>query len=232
FKGWYKDAGFGTAFDFNAVVTEDTVIYAKWIEKIPEPKTFTVTFSMNGHGTAPKAQTVTEGKTAEKPEDPAAEGWEFKGWYKDAGFGTAFDFNAAVTEDTVIYANWTEIWKPIADTDDSANITAVLFTGTWNNPVSSGIWKQDINDRWFYSTEAVFRNTWAYIVNPYARDGQNRADWFWFDKNGKMLTGWQYINGKWYYLNPNSDGTLGACFTGPGKTPDGYEVDSSGAWIG
>ena len=47
-----------------------------------------------------------------------------------------------------------------------------------------------------------------------------------------MLTGWQFISGKWYYLNPSKDGTLGACLIGPGKTPDGYEIDAGGAWTG
>ena len=50
-----------------------------------------------------------------------------------------------------------------------------------------------------------------------------------------MMTGWQWIKGsdgitRCYYLNPVSDNTLGACFMGPGTTPDGYTVDASGAW--
>ena len=81
-----------------------------------------------------------------------------------------------------------------------------------------------------YTSSETFRNTWGYIVNPYAKEGQNTSDWFWFDRQGNMLTGWQFINGKWYYLNPTKDGTLGACQLG-GVTPDGWTVDESGAWI-
>ena len=105
-------------------------------------------------------------------------------------------------------------------------------TGTPDDPVSDGVWRRNYNGVWYYHTNAYFRNTWGYILNPYARDGQHQADWFWFDEYGKMLTGWQFIGGKWYYLNPDKDGTLGACFMGPGRTPDGYEVDASGAWTG
>ena len=108
-----------------------------------------------------------------------------------------------------------------------------LFTGTWNNPVSNGTWTQDAAGNWHYTTTQMFRNTWGYIVNPYAKEGQNKADWFWFDPNGNMLSGWQLINGKWYYLNPAvGSGVFGACLIGPGMTPDGYEIDASGAWTG
>lgn len=47
---------------------------------------------------------------------------------------------------------------------------------------------------------------------------------------GAMKTGWQQINGVWYYLNPVSDGTRGAMMTGY-QTIDGktYYFDDSGA---
>ncbi len=118
---------------------------------------------------------------------------------------------------------------PTPSSDDTRE---PLFTGTWGNPVKNGAWKQDANGIWSYTSTETFRNTWGYIANPYAHEGQNQADWFYFDQYGHMLTGWQFINGKWYYLNPTKDGTLGACFIGPGKTPDGWEVDASGAWTG
>ena len=106
------------------------------------------------------------------------------------------------------------------------------YTGTWDAPVDGGSWSRDGSGYWYYRTNAYFRDTWGYIVNPYADEKQNKADWFRFDRNGRMLTGWQFIDDKWYYLNPVSDGTLGACFIGPGRTPDGYEIDESGAWTG
>lgn len=42
------------------------------------------------------------------------------------------------------------------------------------------------------------------------------------DGSGAMLTGWQFINGAWYYLD--SSGAMYADQT----TPDGYYVDGSG----
>ena len=104
-----------------------------------------------------------------------------------------------------------------------------LYTGTWNAPVKNGSWSQDAHGIWHYTSSETFRNTWGYIVNPYAKEGQHTADWFWFDRQGNMLTGWQFINGKWYYLNPTKDGTLGACQLG-GVTPDGWTVKENGEW--
>ena len=47
---------------------------------------------------------------------------------------------------------------------------------------------------------------------------------------GAMLTGWQQIDGIWYYFNTVSDGTQGALLVSA-TTPDGYSVDANGQWI-
>ena len=119
--------------------------------------------------------------------------------------------------------------KPTPVYNDTKEEREPLYTGTWNSPVKGGSWSQDANGVWHYTSTEKFRNTWGYIVNPYAKEGQNSADWFWFDIHGNMLTGWQFINGKWYYLNLSKDGTLGACQLG-GVTPDGWTVKENGEW--
>ena len=71
-----------------------------------EPATFTVTFNANGHGTAPAAQSVKDGKTATKPADPTASGWKFGGWYREAACTNAFDFSTPITGDITLFAKW------------------------------------------------------------------------------------------------------------------------------
>ena len=44
--------------------------------------------------------------------------------------------------------------------------------------------------------------------------------------NGQVQTGWQQIDGKWYYLN--EDGWM----LKDTNTPDGYHVDANGVWDG
>ena len=118
FDGWYADATFSAAFDFDTAIAADTTIYAKWTANSvtpPTPANYTVTFNMNGHGTQVAAQTVEDGNKATKPADPTASGYTFGGWYADATFSTKFDFNSAITANTTVYAKWTK--NSVAPTD-------------------------------------------------------------------------------------------------------------------
>ena len=85
-------------------VISDCVIRAIWKEKAVT--TYTVTFDANGHGTAPAAQTVEDGKMAAKPADPTETGWTFGGWFKEAACTNAFDFSTPITVDVTLYAKW------------------------------------------------------------------------------------------------------------------------------
>ena len=110
FKGWYRESACTNAYDFSTPITGDVTLYAKWTEEgtTPTPTYYTVTFDANGHGTAPAAQTVEEGKTVTKPADPAASGWTFGGWYTEKEGKNAFDFSTAVTGSITLYAKWTQ----------------------------------------------------------------------------------------------------------------------------
>ncbi len=101
-----------------------------------------------------------------------------------------------------------------------------------------GKWVCDAQGRWTFSSEGrIVCGSWAYIVNPYAdpEKGQASADWFYFDDDGYMAVGWRWIKGqdgrmKCYYFNEHSDGCKGAMLHDT-VTPDGYQVNESGAWI-
>ena len=75
--------------------------------------------------------------------------------------------------------------------------------------------------------------------------------WYFLDvENGHMLTGWQFIDGKWYYFTEHNNGQTyfgdnetgwvfrqdvnnrpyGSMFSNE-TTPDGYWVEKSGQWI-
>nr|WP_076388521.1 InlB B-repeat-containing protein [Vaginimicrobium propionicum] len=67
---------------------------------------YSVSFDMGGHGSQVAAQSVFEGELASAPAAPTAEGWEFKGWYTDNTFATAFDFTKPINADVTVYAKW------------------------------------------------------------------------------------------------------------------------------
>lgn len=69
-------------------------------------KTLTVTFEVNG-GSAVAAQNVIKGEKATKPDDPTKAGNAFDGWFQDATFSVAFDFETPITADMTLYAKWT-----------------------------------------------------------------------------------------------------------------------------
>jgi len=115
-----------------------------------------------------------------------------------------------------------------------------------------GAWVQTADKKWnYYKDGKKCTDQWAYIYNPYAANKEKQMDWFRFDTDGVMCTGWhQEKDGGWYYLHKEEDGTQGHMYTGwhaiEGKwyyfgsdgrmyystlTPDGYTVDASGAWI-
>lgn len=71
-------------------------------------KSYTVSFDTNYVGGAEiPAQTVSSGKTAEAPEQPSREGYEFTGWYAEPESGIAWDFSTdKVTADCTLTAVW------------------------------------------------------------------------------------------------------------------------------
>ena len=101
FAGWYIDEALTTKFDFSTSINAATTIYAKWND------TYTVTFNTD-NGTSVPAQQIENGKLATKPADPKKTGFRFAGWYTDASFKTAFDFNTPITKDTEIFAKFTD----------------------------------------------------------------------------------------------------------------------------
>lgn len=138
FKGWYTSQLYTAEFDFNTPITADTTLYAKWNE------TYTVTFNVGDHGTAPTAQTVENGGKATKPENPTAKGWRFDGWYTDEKCTARYDFDKAVTANTTLYAKWTQLFTLTFETNGGTKIDSVeapdgslVYLGSYK-PAKSG----------------------------------------------------------------------------------------------
>lgn len=153
--------------------------------------------------------------------------------------GDEYEFNIPTTGTGSINSSESSSKSPSSSNNNGPSAN----TGTLNNK----------NDGWNGSG-----NDWSYIHNGKKVTGWlgiNSTDWYLFDNSGKMLSGWQKVDGRWYLLNTNHDGTYGKMLTGWQKvngtwyylntahdgtygamfenrtTPDGYRVDRNGAWI-
>lgn len=73
----------------------------------------------------------------------------------------------------------------------------------------SGKWIQDETGWWYQNPDKSYpKDGWANI------ECNGEEEWYFFDKNGYMMTGWIFWNGNWYYLSTASDGTGGVMLTG------------------
>lgn len=186
--------------------------------------------------------------------------------------GTVTVRKAGTAEISIIYEG-SEDYQPVSATAvltvtqaPSGNPGSSSGSGSSGSSSSSSRSDSSVSERWvlkangiwnFYDASGtMIKGRWISVYNPYAdtKIGQSAYDWFRFDQDGSMVTGWyQDEENDLYYLNPISDNTQGRMVTGwqlideiyyyfneqsDGKkgrllrstiTPDGFRVDETGA---
>lgn len=103
FSGWYLDSSYKTPVEYPYILTEDTTFYGKWV--VGDGENFTVKFVTNG-GTP-----IADMQCSVIEEAPVTtrEGWKFVAWYTRSSMtGSAARFPLTITQDTTLYAKWTE----------------------------------------------------------------------------------------------------------------------------
>lgn len=145
-----------------------------------------------------------------------------------------------------IRSQWAHIANPYA-VDDQPKTGWFYFDA--EGLMQYGWFLDTATGKWYYlhaesdGMLGTMMTGWHYDLN----DGR----WYYLDTvTGEMLLGWQNIGGKWYYFNtaPNEQTwnldsvaglwrfnnstarPLGSMYINE-TTPDGYQVDGSGAWI-
>ncbi len=91
-----------------------------------------------------------------------------------------------------------------------------LNSAASNPGITDGTWRQ-YQDGWhyIYADGTAAAGKWEQI----------QSKWYYFDVKGCAVTGWNQINGVWYYMYDDCSMAAGV------TTPDGYQVDASGAWV-
>ena len=226
FTGWFTDKACSPEsrwdFENDKMPASRLTLYAGW-----EINDYLITWK-NYDGTVLATKSLAYGSmpvyTGPAPyrESSAGYRYQFSGWEPQI---------SPVRCDTVYTAHYTSGQVNAGGNASKAHPARpkTAVKGMWTYHPESNTWT-------FNAAGQAYRECWGYIENPYAQKDQQPADWFYFNSEGIMLTGWQWIKDsdgvtRCYYLNPVSDHTLGACFLGPGTTPDGYTVDVNGAWV-
>lgn len=103
---------------------------------VAEYVSYTVTFDVQGHGTAPSAyENVKTGSTVKKPVDPTEEGYLFDGWYRDKACSRIWDFEKdTVQENMTLYAKWVRETIPIQEEDVFLGQEVFTYDGTRHRP--------------------------------------------------------------------------------------------------
>ena len=125
-------------------------------------------------GTVISTSSVLNGKKFAKPADPEKAGYVFVGWYKDAACTEAYDFNAAITKNTDVYASFKAVYSVTVKGSEGST----LFEGTLTDgdkfakpadPVKDGYtfiaWYKDADYKELYDFDApVTKNTTIYAL--------------------------------------------------------------------
>ncbi len=107
---WYINFGSGDIISSNKDWDSPSVVCVRSVKPAPDCG---VIFHTSG-GSAVATQKVTSGQTATEPTGnniPTRDGYTFDGWYSDSSLTSAFDFDTAITDHTVLFAKWD---RPIA----------------------------------------------------------------------------------------------------------------------
>lgn len=105
-------------------------------------------------------------------------------------------FGAKVTEDSGS-SNHTSDKSSRSSSDDRGNTgtSKKVAAREWKDyKETTGAWKRDETGWTFVNGTTAYRDTWIFT-------GQN---WYYMSQNSYMETGWKLLDGKWFYLNPES----------------------------
>lgn len=95
-----------------------------------------------------------------------------------------------------------------------------------NNKPLAGKWINDAKGWWYKESNGSYpKSTWKQI------DYNGVKNWYYFDEQGYMATGWKLINDKWYYMYENTEkGHIKGSMAYSTKVGE-YKIGFDGAWI-
>jgi uncharacterized repeat protein (TIGR02543 family) len=126
-------------------------------EKTPTQVSYTVTFESND-GSPVDSQTVAEGKTATRPDNPTQYGYGFVNWYDNEELTEPhYDFNTPVTGNITLYAKWNQIFYSVIFMDGETEIDSQIVGegGTASRPAGNPERGGYLFDNWYGNPDLV-----------------------------------------------------------------------------
>jgi uncharacterized repeat protein (TIGR02543 family) len=236
FAGWFADAGLTSAWDFAGGVMPSHAIplYADW-----SINSYIVTFDAHG-GSAVPGQTLDYASLVAEPSDPSRVGHTFAGWFGDAAFTTAWDFDTDTVpaSELTLHAKWTvnDYGMTFVSNGGSAVSSQLVDYGTVASEPMAPTREGYTFAGWF--TEAALTNAWdfdtatmpAHAVTLYAQWSIN-SYLVSFDENGGALVPNQTLEYQSLVTEPADPTREGHTFAGwfadgAFTTPWDFSVDA------
>ncbi|MBQ1551084.1 MAG: InlB B-repeat-containing protein [Bacilli bacterium] len=199
FLGWYYDNGtFANAVSVGDYLNDDTIIYAKW------EQVYNIQFNSNGGSVV---SSIVDNVLPTPLPTTTRSGYVFEGWYyDDVTFTTQAHSGDVITQDTILYAKWRELYDLSFDSDggtsyntlvDIENIPLDLYTNYI--PTKEGF----EFDGWYFESdyetrvlggETLTANTTIYA--KYEFEGTMYADLYTNDAEENVVNKWNYLSNK------------------------------------
>ena len=204
---------------------EDSPWVARW-SRVSNAQKYQVQLYADGHREYSKETRSTSYNFAEELAERGIYE-EDDVYFRVRAISSSNDESDWLESDTLDDDDWYEVWYYCTrhnidinhrkdDDDDDDN--------DWNGPAyvtPDGWWRETANGYYFYINGT---KQYGWISRP--------SGWYYCNpSSGRMETGWQYINGCWYYLKEDGD-DCGRMLTGWVQAPGGwYYLDTSGAMV-
>jgi uncharacterized repeat protein (TIGR02543 family) len=128
FNGWFADTEYQNKFDFKQMITDNTTIYGKFTANNSGnsggsgggtvAETFSLTFETNGGESIAKVQKAAGSIIDLSEFVPVKNGYDFAGWYADAGL-TESVTQIKLNSNQTVYAKWTSDQTGVCDGGDN-----------------------------------------------------------------------------------------------------------------
>ncbi len=173
---------------------EVTVMQVEFKVVSDSKKYVNLRYECNGGSVSVASIPVKKGSALEKPPLPSRPGYMFMGWTLDAEGNVPAVAGTAVSENTVLYAQW----KKLPEVLDGWHFSDEGWS-YYENDVPVQGWFLYNNIRFYQDETGVTAKGWKELGGV----------WYYFNDYGAPLTDWQMIDGNYYYFLGNGQRVTG-----------------------